>query len=43
MAIRFLKEHKYSDCRKWLLNIPVGTSRYAQAQLLLESIASLSE
>jgi tetratricopeptide (TPR) repeat protein len=41
MAIRFLKEHKYTDCRKWLLNIPVGTSRYAQAQLLLESIASL--
>jgi tetratricopeptide (TPR) repeat protein len=43
MAIRFLKEHKYTDCRKWLQNIPVGTSRYAQAQLLLESIASLSE
>lgn len=41
MAIRFLKEKNYADCRKWLLNIPVGTSRYAQAQLLLESIASL--
>lgn len=41
MAISFLKEHKYAACRKWLQNIPVGTSRYTQAQLLLENIASL--
>jgi tetratricopeptide (TPR) repeat protein len=38
MALSFLKVQNYTNCRKWLLNIPVGTSRYTQAQSLLAAL-----
>jgi tetratricopeptide (TPR) repeat protein len=41
MALSYLKEKQFDTCKRWLRNVPAGTSRYTQAQSLLGRIVNL--